>query len=123
MIKNPPANAGDVDSVPELGRSPGEGNGNPLQYSCLENLHGQRSLVGHSSRGQKESDRTEQLRTHTSIHAPIRGGGFPGGSRLSGLKEQAWAGRLGAHSLHWDSWRAETMHLVPLPMVGGLAQP
>ena len=76
MIKNPPANAGDVDSVPELGRSPGEGNGNPLQYSCLENLHGQRSLVGHSSRGQKESDRTEQLRTHTSIHAPIWGGGF-----------------------------------------------
>ena len=33
--KNPPANAGDVGSVPELGRSPGEGNGNPLQYSCL----------------------------------------------------------------------------------------
>ena len=33
-------------SVPGLGRSPGEGNGNPLQYSCLENPHGQRSLVG-----------------------------------------------------------------------------
>ena len=31
-----------------VGRSPGEGNGNPLQYSCLENLHGQRSLAGHS---------------------------------------------------------------------------
>ena len=40
MVKNPPANAGDgrdVSSVPELGRSSGEGNGNPLQYSCLEN--------------------------------------------------------------------------------------
>ena len=36
-VKNPPANAGDVSSVPGLGRSPGEGNGNPLQYSCLEN--------------------------------------------------------------------------------------
>ena len=35
VVKNPPANAGDVGSVPELGRSPGEGNGNPLQYSCL----------------------------------------------------------------------------------------
>ena len=37
MVKNPPANAGDTDSIPELKRSPGEGNGNPLQYSCLEN--------------------------------------------------------------------------------------
>ena len=39
-------NSGDLGSIPELGRSPGEGNGNPLQYSCLENPHGQRSLVG-----------------------------------------------------------------------------
>ena len=37
VIKNPPANAGGVGSVPGLERSPGEGNGNPLQYSCLEN--------------------------------------------------------------------------------------
>ena len=37
MVKNPPANAGDLGSLPGLGRSPGEGNGNPLQYSCLEN--------------------------------------------------------------------------------------
>ena len=37
MIKNPPANAGDVDLIPGWGRSPGEGNGNTLQYSCLEN--------------------------------------------------------------------------------------
>ena len=36
-VKNPPANAGDVGSVPGLGRSPGGGHGNPLQYSCLEN--------------------------------------------------------------------------------------
>ena len=38
MVKNPPANAGDPDLIPGLGRSPGGGNGNPLQYSCLENL-------------------------------------------------------------------------------------
>ena len=38
VVKNPPANAGDVGSNSGLGRSPGEGNGNPLQYSCLENL-------------------------------------------------------------------------------------
>ena len=40
VVKNPPAKAGDerdVDSIPASGRSPGEGNGNPLQYSCLEN--------------------------------------------------------------------------------------
>ena len=37
VVKNPAANAGDVGSVPGLGRSSGEGNGNPLQYSCLEN--------------------------------------------------------------------------------------
>ena len=40
VAKNPPANAGDrrdVGSIPGLGRSPGEGHGNPLQYSCLEN--------------------------------------------------------------------------------------
>ena len=37
VVKTPPANAGDVGWIPRLGRSPGEGNGNPLQYSCLEN--------------------------------------------------------------------------------------
>ena len=40
VVKNPPANAGDardVGSIPGLGKSPGEGNGNPLQHSCLEN--------------------------------------------------------------------------------------
>ena len=40
LVKNPPANsrgAGDMGSIPESGRSPGGGNGNPLQYSCLEN--------------------------------------------------------------------------------------
>ena len=37
VVKNPPASIGDVDLIPEWGRSPGEGNGNPLQYSWLEN--------------------------------------------------------------------------------------
>ena len=44
--KELPANAGDMGSIPGLGRSPGGGHGNTLQYSCLENPHGQRSLVG-----------------------------------------------------------------------------
>ena len=37
VVKNLPVNAGDVGLIPGLGRSPGEGNGNPLQYSCLGN--------------------------------------------------------------------------------------
>ena len=37
VVKNPPANARDMGSIPEMGRSPAVGNGNPLQYSCLEN--------------------------------------------------------------------------------------
>ena len=37
MVKNLPANAGDAGSIPGSGRSPGEGDGYPLQYSCLEN--------------------------------------------------------------------------------------
>ena len=57
--KESACNVGDLGSIPGLGRSPGGGNGNPLQYSGLENLHGQRSLVGYRLRGCKESDTTE----------------------------------------------------------------
>ena len=52
-----------ADSIPGLGRSPGGGHGNPLQYSCLENLHRQRNLGGYSPRGHKGSNMTEQLST------------------------------------------------------------
>ena len=54
-------NAGDLGSILQLVRSPEGGHGNLLQYSCLENPHGQRSLVGYSAWGHKESDTTEQL--------------------------------------------------------------
>ena len=70
VIKNPPVNAGDIrdaDLIHGLGRSPGKGNGKPLQYCCLETLHGQRNLVGYSLWGRKESDITEQLSTHTNV--------------------------------------------------------
>ena len=56
VVKSLPANAGDirdVGSIPGSGKSPGEGNGNPLQYSCLENS------VGYNLWGRKESDTTE----------------------------------------------------------------
>ena len=52
--------AGDLSSIPGLGPSPEGGHGNPFQYSCLENPHGQRSLVGYSPWGSKESDTTEK---------------------------------------------------------------
>ena len=70
MIKNLPASARDArgkGSIPALLRSAGVGSGNPLQYSCLENFRGQKSLVGYSPWGSKELDRTEQLNTH--IHS------------------------------------------------------
>ena len=51
----------DLDLILGLGRSPGGGHGNPLQYSCLENPHGQRSLVSYCPWGRKQSDMTEGL--------------------------------------------------------------
>ena len=62
MVKNLPANAGDirdVGSIPRSGRSPGGGHGNSLQYCCLENTYGQRSLMGYCPKCHKESDMTE----------------------------------------------------------------
>ena len=61
--KESACNAQDLGSVPRFGRFPGGGHGNPLQYSCLENPHGRRSLVGYSPCCHKESDMTEQLST------------------------------------------------------------
>ena len=94
--KESACNVGDLGLIPGWGRSPGGGDDNPLQYSCLENPDGQRSLASYSAWGHKESDMTEQLSTaqgisrcHTAGHfgiskgalrrdftiAPQRGGG------------------------------------------------
>ena len=62
-VKKSVSNAGDLGSVPGLGRSPGGGYSNSLQYSCLENPHGLRSLAGYSPWGRKESDMTERIYT------------------------------------------------------------
>ena len=56
-------NAGNLGLMSRFGRSPGGEQGNPLQYSCLENPHRQRSLTGYSPWDHRESDRTEQLVT------------------------------------------------------------
>ena len=62
MVKESICNMGELGLTPGLGRAPGGGHGNPLQHSCLENPHGQRSLLGYSLWGHKESDTTEQLK-------------------------------------------------------------
>ena len=77
MVKNLSASAGgirDAGSVPGLGRSPGGGHGNPLQYSCLE-----KSLVGH---GAAELDMTKQhtctlAKCHRSVYIDLDGGSQP----------------------------------------------
>ena len=71
-VKNPPATW--ETWVRALGWEdpPGEGNGYPLQYSCLENPHGQRSLAGYSPYSLKESETTERLSTaHSTYEAQI----------------------------------------------------
>ena len=61
VVKIPPASVGDVSLIPGWGRSPGEGSGNPLQYSCLKNPmdRGAWRAIAHGVT--KESDTTQQL--------------------------------------------------------------
>ena len=70
VSKESTCNVGDLGSIPGLGRSPREGNSYPLQYSCLENPYGQRSLVGYSPGGLKELDTTERLSMDCSPSGP-----------------------------------------------------
>ena len=75
MVKNPPAKAGDMGSIPGLGRFPGVGNGNPLQYSCLENPMdrgtGQAAVhrVTKSHAGLKQHSTHPHVCTHTHTHS------------------------------------------------------
>ena len=90
MVRNLPASAesaGDVGLIPGLGRSPRGGNGNPLQYPCLETSWKQWSLVGCSPWGHKELDMTEQLHRHTiskfGVASPDVSGGLLRGRCIS----------------------------------------
>ena len=58
VVKNPPANAGEADLIPGSGKSPGKGNGNPLQYSCLGNPMGRGDWQAIVYGVAKESDTT-----------------------------------------------------------------
>ena len=62
VVKNPPANVGDMGSIPGLGRSPGGGNGNPLQYFCLENPMDRGAWRATVQGVAKGSDTTERLK-------------------------------------------------------------
>ena len=69
MVKNPPANAGDIEemsSIPGLGRSPGGGHGNPLQYSCPENPMDRGAWWATGHRAAHHQTQPKQLSTHTS---------------------------------------------------------
>ena len=61
VVKNPPANARDAGSIPGWERSLGKGNGNPLQYSCLENPMDRGAWQSTGQGATRESDRTKQL--------------------------------------------------------------
>ena len=76
MIKNSPANAGDVSLSPTLGRSPGVGNGNPLQYSCLEDSMDREGWWA-TPWDCKDMDMTEHacMHAHTHVLPLIRGSG------------------------------------------------
>ena len=74
VVKNLPAHAGDAGSIPGLGRSPGEGNGNPLQYSCLENPMDRGAWQAAVHGVAKELDTTQQLNNnniHIQIHKDV----------------------------------------------------
>ena len=66
MVKNPPANAADADLIPGSGRSHGEGNDNPLQYSCLENPMDRGAWRATVHRVIKESDATLRVNNNNS---------------------------------------------------------
>ena len=72
MVKNLPANVGDAGSIPELGRSPGRRKWQPTPVCLPGKSHGQRSMVGYSPWGHKESDTTAQQHTTAGINTKER---------------------------------------------------
>ena len=68
VVKSPPASAGDESSILGSGRSPGEGNGNPLQYSCLGNPMDRGDWWATVHGVTKESDMTWRLNNNTVYH-------------------------------------------------------
>ena len=84
MVTNLPANTGDENLIPGLGRSPGEGNDNPLQYSHLGNPMDRGAWLCYSPWGHKESDTNKRLNNNVCFQVASPEGGrgyhFLGGS-------------------------------------------
>ena len=72
VVKHSPANVGDSGLIPGSGRSPGEGNGNPLQYSCLGNPTGRGAWWATVHGVSKESETTKQIYNHRTQTAHIQ---------------------------------------------------
>ena len=77
VVKNPPANAGDLGSIPGWGKSPGGGNGNPLQYSCLETPMDQRAWWATAHWASKNQTRLTWLSTDADMQAHVLNMHFP----------------------------------------------
>ena len=115
-------NARELGSIPVLGRSPGGGQDDPLQYSCLENLHGERNPAGYSPWGCKESDTTEHIYTvrHTGrIYRGLNesGQGHPHPSCYS----DSWLSLGLLMTLHKSCFSFENTHVLLLPLLTYLA--
>ena len=101
MGKESACNARDVGLMPGSGRSPGGGHVNPLQYSCSENPHGQRSLAGCSPWGCKELDTTDQLSTqHRALDARFFYGSEMGRGEENRVKRPFNSGK---YLLEWQA--------------------
>ena len=98
-------NAGDLGWIPGLGRSPGERNGYPLLYSCLENSMYKRSLEGYSPWGCKEAYVTEQLSMHTHTNNALScNAGYPSHGTTQPWKSSDHNPILSAHCLRVEMW-------------------
>ena len=100
MVKESACNAGHLSSIPRLGRSPGRGDDSPLQYSCLENPHGQRSLAGYIPWGCRVR---HDWATHTHTHTLFQSFAF-----VSWLMYAS--SFLDWHSLEWLVELAHTLY-------------
>ena len=97
MVEESTCNVEDLGSIPGLGRSHGEGNGNPLQYSCLENPMDGGAWWATVHGGHKELDMTEQL--NTSLHMRfLSSGTFASGSKISYSPPPPQKKRLSSHT-------------------------
>ena len=108
--KESACNRGDPGSVPGLGRSPREGNGNPLQYSCQENPRGRQW-------GHKEVDTTEQLHFHFTFHSihtlysliPNSNSSLPNPAPHSTLTWVSWGQKDTKEQLKGEAWASRTV--------------